>query len=390
MLISYSIKNFKSISNKLTLNFVAKNYKETKLKPIDDNLLPLIGIYGPNGGGKSSIIQSWQLLELLVSSNKNDFDNILNFVEVQKHFYDKNIPIEWELEIFSYKFNKYKYKLKIDKNEIIEESLEIFVNNEYISIFFRDSKEIKLNKQYFADLKLKDKNYELLIVFLSNNIDNEFTYDFFQEFLKIHHLNNPFALPTIPTSPYSYSFTFNIGVFEKHKNTFLKFFKEVDINIIDYYIDSNRNIWLRKQSRYGEEFTINFLDESTGTQKIIQLMCTFIIAIHNGETWFIDEIDSSLHPKLLGYILKLYHDKNNSKAQLIFSSHDMYTFSPKYLRKDEIYLAAQNENYFTDLICLSEFKQEIREKSSYSQKYLKGELGYDPYISSSIKIWGNK
>ena len=65
----------------------------------------------------------------------------------------------------------------------------------------------------------------------------------------------------------------------------------------------------------------------------------------------------------------------------------MNTLDSKYLRKDEVYFAALNENYFTNVTSLSSF-EDIRDKSSYSSQYLKGKLGYDPYITRAIK-WLN-
>lgn len=41
----------------------------------------------------------------------------------------------------------------------------------------------------------------------------------------------------------------------------------------------------------------------------------------------IDELDAKLHPKLLKYVISLFKNKeiNQYGAQLLFTSHDMYT-----------------------------------------------------------------
>lgn len=58
MLLTYSVKNFKSIKNKSTIDFQSKSIKEHKEHLINNDILPIISIYGPNGGGKSCIIES--------------------------------------------------------------------------------------------------------------------------------------------------------------------------------------------------------------------------------------------------------------------------------------------------------------------------------------------
>lgn len=74
-------------------------------------------------------------------------------------------------------------------------------------------------------------------------------------------------------------------------------------------------------------------------------MSYFFVGIKNGWIFVIDELDSRLHTKLLGYIIDLFHSKENRRSQIIFTSHDMNTLDSKYLRKDEVYFVALNENY---------------------------------------------
>ena len=61
MLLSYSIKNWKSIREKCTIDFKAKSIKDhqdNKYHLLDNSILPIVVIYGPNGGGKSNFIDS--------------------------------------------------------------------------------------------------------------------------------------------------------------------------------------------------------------------------------------------------------------------------------------------------------------------------------------------
>ncbi|MDE6289279.1 MAG: ATP-binding protein, partial [Ureaplasma sp.] len=95
--------------------------------------------------------------------------------------------------------------------------------------------------------------------------------------------------------------------------------------------------------------------------------------------------DSSLHPKLLGYIINSFHSDNNKNIQVLFTSNDIYTLDRRFFRKDEIYFTCLDRNHCTDLVCLNEFK-DIKEGNSYSKKYTEGSLGFEPSIAR-MKDW---
>lgn len=387
----YSVKNFRSISEEVSIDFVAKKYKETKLNPLEDNILPLIGIYGPNGGGKSSIINSMGFLKLIIETINNpiEFNRLMSICQANKNSENLNKPIEWKIELISQNKNVYRYTLKANKNEIEYESLELLKNKNSILFFERNFSSISLNTKYFPNVKISSNNLwnssGSLFSFLYNINQNEHIQDAFNELIKI------FVIDITKIEPISFNphlgynvYNIDFNVLENYKKDFLEIFKEIDINITDYKIDETKNLWLTKKSQFGT-FKLPFHLESEGTKRIIQLMSLFVLEIKNGSTFFIDEIDSKLHTKLLGYVLKLFRSNGNKKSQLIFTSHDMNTLDSEFLRKDEVYFAALNESYFTEMVCLSSFKDGIREKTSYSKKYLDGKLGFDPYISKSIK-----
>lgn len=52
----------------------------------------------------------------------------------------------------------------------------------------------------------------------------------------------------------------------------------------------------------------------------------------------IDELDKSLHPFLVHYIVEMFHDSevNQNGAQLIFNTHDTNLLDLNILRRDQI------------------------------------------------------
>lgn len=62
MLVQFTVQNFKSIKKAATLDLQATAFSEHKntllRSPAGDLLLPLSVIYGPNGGGKSNVLEA--------------------------------------------------------------------------------------------------------------------------------------------------------------------------------------------------------------------------------------------------------------------------------------------------------------------------------------------
>ena len=74
MLIQFSFKNFKVFKEEVLLDFLPASineHKNTLLKdPADGEcILPLIGIYGPNSGGKSTVLNALSCLSSLVTAS---------------------------------------------------------------------------------------------------------------------------------------------------------------------------------------------------------------------------------------------------------------------------------------------------------------------------------
>ena len=64
MLCQFSVKNYKSIKEEITLDMQAASiseHPEHLLTDIDnETFLPLAALYGPNGSGKSNVLQAMQ------------------------------------------------------------------------------------------------------------------------------------------------------------------------------------------------------------------------------------------------------------------------------------------------------------------------------------------
>lgn len=124
-------------------------------------------------------------------------------------------------------------------------------------------------------------------------------------------------------------------------------------------------VFLKHKLYDKDEFVeIPFTEESSGTQKLFYLFDYFMDILNRGSTLFIDELDAKLHPLLLRYIVNMFHNKetNKNNAQLIYTTHDIYTLTKDTFRRDEIWFVDKDTSGVSKLYSLAEYKLDDEKK----------------------------
>ena len=133
MLTQFSVTNFRSIKNTVTLDMQAtaiNEHQEHLIKGADGRLyLPVASIYGPNGSGKSNIVYAMEYLMFLI---RNPIESVSNVNGSQKFFQKlspfafseetRNGPSEFTVYYLT-EIAEYRYEIHILGQEIIYESL---------------------------------------------------------------------------------------------------------------------------------------------------------------------------------------------------------------------------------------------------------------------------
>ena len=125
--------------------------------------------------------------------------------------------------------------------------------------------------------------------------------------------------------------------------------------------------------------------ESLGTLRTFGVETAIYYAQQTGAFLPIDEIENSLHPQLLRFIL-LDFLRKNTNAQLLVTTH----YDPllndisrpndqRIFRKDSIWFTEKNENGHTDVYSLAEFRG-LNRLSSIQKAYNQGNFGAIPQI----------
>ncbi len=137
----------------------------------------------------------------------------------------------------------------------------------------------------------------------------------------------------------------------------------------------------------GDPVSLPFEAESVGTQSLVALAGPVLEALRDGDTLVIDEIDTSLHPRLVAEVVKLFRSPatNPRQSQLLFTTHDTSLLGGllgdgPILERDQIWFVEKNGKGATSLYPLTDFSP--RRMENLERGYLQGRYGAVPYIEA--------
>lgn len=407
MILLFSVKNFKSIKDELTVDFRKANVSEFKESLIGDNVLPTVVFYGPNGAGKSSIIQAMDYLVKYISVPILNFKrSIINGAQksfampkYKPYLFDsssENVSTEFSVlfTLNSEDKTEYMYNLEIlDGNVVFESLYEKAVMGKPSKLFAREKDKVSFGTK-ITGIKLNDNMVSPTMALLSSLsiIYNETIFNKVSEWF-CNVISIDYSDPTMEKIINGASLVFLKN--NEIKKSVEGLLTKLNLGIESYTVsdDEEADIFKRVKTihKNGE---LTLYDESMGTRKVLLALPAMLISLANGHPFIVDELDAKMHPKLLEYIISLFTNKdvNIKGSQLIFTSHDMYTLSKDVFRRDEVYFVAKDLNDSTICYSLVDIKNEKNAKerndSSYSKRYLEGKYGADPYFNKMIS-WGD-
>lgn len=396
MICQFSFKNFKSYRDETVFDLQAAalpEFADTLItSPKAKDLLPVSVIYGPNGGGKTNLLQA---LACLISTVVRPIANLkmsrspiilhqsVDAVPYMLDHTSKEEPTEFLL-FFRTEANEFRYYLAIAGDEVVSESLTRrgLGSKKSAMIFERDSGTIELG----ASINRRSINTAVngkmpYLSFLAINYDIPVISEVQKWFesVIVRNYANPGVERRIMLSE-------DVST----QNRIIRFLNDMDIDISGYRYDEDDEQLYTIRSICGENFELPFSEESEGTKKLIAALPVILLALLEGRTVIIDELDAKLHPKLLRYVISLFKDKqiNQKGAQLIFTSHDMTTLKNTVFRRDEIWFAALNNTHSSEIYSLYEIRREDNERvnntAAYDKQYLEGRYGADPYLQNML------
>ena len=405
MLCQFTVKNFKSIRDEVTFDMQAaaiSEHEDRIIKDADGELyLPVSAVYGPNGGGKSNVLEALHSLvtkvlrPLYATSNNEEIAMKMKKLVIEPFAFEegtRNEPTEFELFFRTTMAEYYANELTVKKEVIEYERLDRIKleTGRKSALFERDEDEITL-KGAFARLKTSDELSDTLpllsylgITYSKNEVVQD-VLDWFDEEIDFLNYGNPMQ-----------ELRMAVSKSEDVKRLMLQMIQEMDLDIVDFRVEEKENDRIEVFTKHvvdEYEAELNLFDESSGTKKLFGLLPFIAKSLLRGTTLVIDELDAKIHPVLLKYLIMTFSnmEKNKKGAQLIFTSHDLSTMNSEVFRRDEIWFVAKGNRQNSKLYSLVEFKnkkgESVRKDAKFDKQYLEGKYGADPYLRKIID-WG--
>jgi predicted ATP-dependent endonuclease of OLD family len=138
------------------------------------------------------------------------------------------------------------------------------------------------------------------------------------------------------------------------------------------------------ESADGQQQWFDARFESFGTLRLLGYATPLLDALENGKLIVVDEFDTSLHPLLTRFILKILHSPQLSSkgAQMWITTHDTSLLDPYLLRRDQIWFVEKNKEQCTELYALLEFSP--RKNEAIERGYLHGRYGAIPFLNDFL------
>lgn len=162
------------------------------------------------------------------------------------------------------------------------------------------------------------------------------------------------------------------------------FFTELysDVKDVFYKLEENENdieyeLYLKKMT-YGKLIEIPFRIESTGTQRLLNLV-PYIISSMEGGVVIIDEFDTGIHDLLVEKLLDGL--KDSIKGQLILTTHNTILLECDACKKGA-YIFNSDYQGKKELIPIRKFENKIHPNLNLRKRYLSGLYGGIPMADS--------
>jgi AAA15 family ATPase/GTPase len=423
------IKNFLSFKEEVVFSFEATKetvFEESHIVTVAPGvrLLRFALVYGANASGKSNLLNAFDFL--------HDF-----WFDIPKDITAKTgvVPFKLDKETpdqptgFSLKFYvgsvKYWYQLKLNQEKVIEEKLSYY-SSVQPTLLFERTLENNISVVTFNSAAIKVSNIareEINIKCLSNMsffaARNQVNValpkiDEARDWMQKNMMN--MISPKIMLFDYAERKMQEDEILKKH---LLEFVKEADFNIsnietkpekkevstefLEYILKTDslpeeererlkneRNITQLKTNfehtvnneRGQEKYPLEEHFESEGTRRITGLETALYMTLQRNAFLAIDEIESSLHPDLIMFVIKKFLENKDNRAQLLVTTHydPLLNETDELFRKDSVWFTDKNESGSTELYSLVEFSG-LKRIASLQKAYRQGRFGGIPKIN---------
>ena len=432
MLLSLTVENWRCFKNRVRFDLIASRERtasETLAKLPSmygtRKVLPLAAIYGANGSGKTCLIDALDFIRHLVV----DGVAVDRPIPVEPYRLDpevKNQPTSFEVEMFV--DNRiYIYGFSATRRYIVEEHLRVQRTRSEDNIFFRSKQRWHFGSRYKTDRNAfvaegTRQNQLYLCNAISQNVNElKAIYDWFARSLRMVGIEAQYGSyhmmllrddfrefvndclrrfgPGISRLLLKDVSKESLGMPQDLLEDYLHLVTEDDARFAQlqvnwpggsdiYIVDTDgdeptfQKVQLAHTSTNGGEVAFDLSEESMGTQRLVKLLPMFFELASpesDPKIYVVDELDRSFHTALTQKLLTLFLDscRQNSRKQLLFTTHDLLLMRNERIRRDEQWIAENDSSKGSHLICIGTHK-DVRTDTSLLKAYMSNALGGYP------------
>lgn len=379
-------------------------------------VLPVAAVFGANASGKTNLLRAMDDMQRLVATSfrgrarPSRHRKIFRRPFLLDASYERS-PSRFEIDLVI-RGVRYEYGFEIDDSRVVSEWARRFPKGKAATIFRREYNDVNLGENKSAKAKiLKDlvRDDVLLIstaaalsypplmalnewfetnltfcaassrearwAYTAHLLEHEDRREQVLDLLQIADLGITGAR-TRPADP---------DMVEKLESFIRSIHEgEDDSDSLDFVGETIVGFSLSHRGRRGS-FELDSNDESLGTLVWLGLIGPLLDALVSGTVLLADELESSLHPDLVGEIVRLFQSpiSNPNGAQLIFNSHEARLLGnsteDRIIGRDQAWFAEKSNDGGTRLYPLTDFAP--RKSEAIARRYSEGRYGATPILS---------
>lgn len=389
MLVQFMLKNVLSFRDETILDMTAiRAYKEHECNLVDvgtkEKLLKVAAIYGANASGKSNLYLAMRYFKRIIMKSFNNVndeeDTVIRECFFPFLFDDNKDNSEFQIVVVV-EDDEYRYGFEYNEDCIVTEWLykKSMKTNRTITVFERTTEHVAFGPSIRKECDVYKEQIpgETLVLSFFNRLrlKNTVFQIVYREIMKI-------AVVPMEFEKNKKNFQ-NVlpGVIDHEKEKLVRFLSAIDTGICDISYDNEEEeetyFYTYHVGKDGKFYQLDLWDESDGTIKSVMFFLWARSAISKHGVLFVDELNMKLHPLLLKFMIDLFYEPDVS-AQLIYTTHDTTLMDKKFFRRDQIWFVQKDENGYSELSSLSDFK--VRPDASFEKDYLAGVYGGIPFL----------
>lgn len=414
MLLAFEVENFRSLRDRCTLNLTrSSRFKNPGFH--DPDVTPAIAIFGSNASGKSNLLRALGTMFSMIRRSAADIEDRLPYTPYALSGGPTGVT-RFEV-VVRLRGVRYDYGFTYDAERIESEWLHswpkgrqrvLFERSDEDGWYFGDtltgpnlalSRATRPNALYLSTASLL--NHESLspiqdqLAALIRTVSSETLQEVLQRTLEslAQDASRQAQVAKLMTRAEFGVVGLSIEedpISDEMRDTLQRVMAALNPNSAPGEVaELGRATLLPKLEHMGSngKVAIPFAWESIGTRNFLALLGPILDRLAAGGVLIVDEIDTSLHPRLVSELVRLFQDPatNPNQAQLILSTHDvtvmMNAGDYNVLVRDQLWFVEKSSEGVSRLYPLLEFNP--RASEVFSRNYLMGRYGAVPAIDDS-------